>query len=122
MYYGCIYCLPSSTYLVFRFDKIKWGWSIKCMMKQYRILSKNIFATKCGVGAYVCICMYMCIRMCICIYMYVCVCVYVCSCIYICVCVCVCVCLCVYVYLYIYEILLKTVGNTGDNHSALVRS
>ena len=64
------------------------------MMKQYRILPKNIFATKCGVGAYVCICMYICIRMCICIYMYVSVCVYVCTCVY--------MCMCVYVNLYIY--------------------
>ena len=51
------------------------------MMKQYRLLSKNIIATKCGVG----ICMYICICMRICVYAYVYVYIYM----YMCVCVCV---------------------------------
>ena len=60
------------------------------MMKQYRLLSKNIIATKCGVG----ICMYVYIR----IYIRMCICVYVYVCVYICMCVNVCVRAHIYIY------------------------
>ena len=79
------------------------------MMKQYRLLSKNIIATKCGSG--ICMCIYIYTY----VYMYMYMCVYICICVY------------VYVRAHIYTQSIyklrraKTVGNTSDNHSALVR-
>ena len=57
------------------------------MMKQYRLLSKNIIAMKCGVG--ICMYIYMYIYVYICVYIYVCV--YVYMYVY----------MCVYMYVYV---------------------
>ena len=82
------------------------------MMKQYRLLSKNIIATKCGVG----ICMYVYIYMYIYVCIYMCIYVYVCVYVYMCMYICVYVCMCVCVHIYILKVYISFVArNLAQN-------